>query len=72
MLKFSLSYSDSHDVGSVGCLKNIRSAISVARSVMVHTDHTLLVGEDGKLQAYFIKEHNMFRRLFEIFSTGLY
>ncbi|XP_028397927.1 N(4)-(Beta-N-acetylglucosaminyl)-L-asparaginase-like [Dendronephthya gigantea] len=38
---------DSLDVGSVGCLKNIRGAISVARSVMVHTDHTLLVGEDA-------------------------
>ncbi|CAB4034920.1 N(4)-(Beta-N-acetylglucosaminyl)-L-asparaginase-like [Paramuricea clavata] len=38
---------DSLDVGSVGCLKNIRGAISVARSVMVHTGHTLLVGEDA-------------------------
>ena len=44
----SSRFSDTHDVGSVGCLKNIRSAISVARSVMVHTRHTLLVGDDGK------------------------
>jgi len=36
-----------HDVGSVGCLKRIRSAISVARAVMEHTDQTLLVGEDA-------------------------
>ena len=44
-LFFSLFFlSDSHDVGSVGCLRNIKSAISVARSVMVHTSHTLLVG----------------------------
>lgn len=26
-------------------MKNIKSAISVARKVMEHTDHTLLVGE---------------------------
>ena len=45
----SLCNSETHDVGSVGCLKNIRSAISVARSVMEHTDHTLLVGDDGKV-----------------------
>ena len=37
-----------HDVGSVGCLKRIKNAISVARHVMEHTNHTLLVGEDGR------------------------
>ncbi|KAL6069958.1 N(4)-(Beta-N-acetylglucosaminyl)-L-asparaginase isoform X1 [Balamuthia mandrillaris] len=37
----------SHDVGSVGCLKRIKSAIAVARSVMEHTEETLLVGEDA-------------------------
>eukprot|EP01097_Dermamoeba_algensis_P008385 TRINITY_DN5587_c0_g1_i1.p1 TRINITY_DN5587_c0_g1~~TRINITY_DN5587_c0_g1_i1.p1 ORF type:complete len:258 (-),score=48.40 TRINITY_DN5587_c0_g1_i1:108-881(-) len=36
-----------HDVGSVGCLKRIKSAISVARAVMEYTKHTLLVGEDA-------------------------
>jgi N4-(beta-N-acetylglucosaminyl)-L-asparaginase len=36
-----------HDVGAVGCLKRIRSAISVARKVMEHTLQTFLVGEDG-------------------------
>lgn len=33
------------DVGSVGCLRNISSAISVARMVMERTGHTLLAGE---------------------------
>ncbi|KAJ8298233.1 hypothetical protein KUTeg_024764, partial [Tegillarca granosa] len=33
------------DVGAVGCLRKIKSAIAVARAVMDHTDHTLLAGE---------------------------
>ena len=41
-------YSMTHDVGSVGCLKDIKQAISVARSVMEHTEETLLVGDDGR------------------------
>ncbi|EDO35416.1 predicted protein, partial [Nematostella vectensis] len=36
-----------HDVGAVGCLKEVKNAIAVARSVMQHTTHTLLVGEDA-------------------------
>lgn len=36
-------------MGSVGCLKEIKSAISVARKVMEHTEETLLVGEDGEI-----------------------
>ncbi|XP_065833199.1 N(4)-(Beta-N-acetylglucosaminyl)-L-asparaginase-like [Oscarella lobularis] len=36
-----------HDVGSVGCLKRVKSAISVARKVMEHTTQTLLVGDDA-------------------------
>ena len=36
-----------HDVGAVGCLKRVKRAISVARKVMEHTDHTFLVGDDG-------------------------
>ena len=39
---------ESHDVGSVGCLKEVKNAIGVARSVMEHTEETLLVGEDGE------------------------
>ena len=34
-------------MGAVGCLKNIKNAIGVARAVMEHTSHTLLVGDDG-------------------------
>ncbi len=34
-------------VGSVGCLKNIKNAISVARNVMERTGETILVGGDG-------------------------
>ncbi|XP_022110933.1 N(4)-(Beta-N-acetylglucosaminyl)-L-asparaginase-like [Acanthaster planci] len=34
-----------HDVGSVGCLRRVKSAMSVARAVMNYTKHTLLVGE---------------------------
>ncbi|XP_020893431.1 N(4)-(Beta-N-acetylglucosaminyl)-L-asparaginase [Exaiptasia diaphana] len=36
-----------HDVGAVGCLKRVKSAISVARSVMEHSKETFLVGEDA-------------------------
>ncbi|XP_015766685.1 PREDICTED: N(4)-(Beta-N-acetylglucosaminyl)-L-asparaginase-like isoform X1 [Acropora digitifera] len=36
-----------HDVGSVGCLKRVKKAISVARSIMEHTTETLLVGDDA-------------------------
>jgi hypothetical protein len=33
------------DLGAVGCLRRVKSAIAVARAVMVHTSHSLLVGE---------------------------
>jgi len=36
-----------HDVGAVGDLRRIKSAISVARFVMEHTQHTLLAGESA-------------------------
>ena len=42
-----VSHRVTHDVGAVGCLKNIKNAIGVARAVMEHTSHTLLVGDDG-------------------------
>ena len=42
-----VSHRITHDVGAVGCLKNIKNAIGVARAVMEHTSHTLLVGDDG-------------------------
>eukprot|EP00002_Diphylleia_rotans_P005744 TRINITY_DN1491_c0_g1_i1.p1 TRINITY_DN1491_c0_g1~~TRINITY_DN1491_c0_g1_i1.p1 ORF type:complete len:351 (+),score=67.88 TRINITY_DN1491_c0_g1_i1:104-1156(+) len=39
--------SEVHDVGAVAVMKRIKSAISVARKVLEHTSHTLLVGEDA-------------------------
>ncbi|XP_068703564.1 N(4)-(Beta-N-acetylglucosaminyl)-L-asparaginase-like isoform X2 [Montipora capricornis] len=36
-----------HNVGAVGCLKRVKRAISVARSVMEHTTETFLVGDDA-------------------------
>eukprot|EP01112_Ceratiomyxa_fruticulosa_P013739 TRINITY_DN387_c0_g8_i1.p1 TRINITY_DN387_c0_g8~~TRINITY_DN387_c0_g8_i1.p1 ORF type:complete len:358 (-),score=56.59 TRINITY_DN387_c0_g8_i1:98-1171(-) len=42
-----IMYGPTHQVGSVGCLKNITNAISVARAVMDYTYHTLLVGQDA-------------------------
>ncbi len=36
---------DTMDMGAVGCLVNVRDAIGVARAVMEHTYHTLLVGD---------------------------
>jgi N4-(beta-N-acetylglucosaminyl)-L-asparaginase len=32
-------------VGAVGCLRRVKNAVGVARKVMEHTGHTLLVGE---------------------------
>ena len=34
-----------HDVGAVGCLRRIKNAISVARKVLEHTQHSFLVGD---------------------------
>ncbi|ELU16755.1 hypothetical protein CAPTEDRAFT_112426, partial [Capitella teleta] len=36
-----------HAVGAVGCLKRVQQAARVARAVMDHTAHSLLVGEDA-------------------------
>lgn len=36
-----------HDVGAVADLRRVKGAIAVARSVMEHTKHTLLVGEQA-------------------------
>lgn len=38
---------DTMEVGAVADLRRIKNAIGVARAVMEHTDHTLLVGESG-------------------------
>ena len=42
------THSESHNVGAVGCLREIKSAISVARNVMERTGHTFLVGDLGQ------------------------
>ena len=49
MLCTIVSHRVTHDVGAVGCLKNIKlkNAIGVVRAVMKYTSHTLLVGDDG-------------------------
>ena len=49
-----VSHRVTHDVGAVGCLKNIKNAIGVARAVMEHTSHTLLVGDDGIIVTMYI------------------
>ena len=43
-----MNFRINHDVGSVGGLRRIKSAISVARAVMKYTKHTLLVGSAGR------------------------
>ena len=42
---FDNTYSTTMDVGGVGCLRNVKHAISVARHVLENTAHTLLVGD---------------------------
>jgi len=37
-----------HSVGSVGYLHGFRDAVGVARAVLEHTTHTLLVGEGAE------------------------
>lgn len=36
------------DVGAVAALRLAKPAIAVARAVMDYTEHTLLVGDQGK------------------------
>lgn len=43
-----IMYGPTHVAGAVGCLKSIRTPISVARKVMEKTKHTFLVGDDAK------------------------
>ena len=42
-----IMWAPTFDVGSVGCLKRVKNAISVARKVLELTDHTMLVGDDA-------------------------
>jgi len=47
-----IMWGPTHAAGSVGCLKRVKKAISVARKVMEDTYHTLLVGEDASNFAF--------------------
>lgn len=38
---------ETHSIGAVGALRNVKGAIGVARAVMDHTKHTLLVGDQA-------------------------
>lgn len=42
---------DTMEVGAVANLRRIKNAIGVAKAVMTHTDHTLLVGESASVFA---------------------
>ena len=45
--EYLFSIRETHDVGAVGCIRRIKSAISVARNVMERTTQTFLVGDQG-------------------------
>lgn len=40
-------FSNTMEVGAVADLRRVKNAIGVARKVIQHTRHTLLVGESG-------------------------
>lgn len=40
------------DVGAVAALRNVKSAVAVARAVMERTEHTLLVGSQASQFAF--------------------
>lgn len=42
-----IMWGPTHDAGSVGCLKRVKKAVSVARQILDKTQHTLLVGDDA-------------------------
>lgn len=65
---------DTMEVGAVGDLKRIKNAIGVARAVMEHTSHTMLVGESASLFAEnmgFIAEDLTTNKSMNIFSQWL-
>lgn len=65
---------DSMEVGAVADLRRIKNAIGVARAVMEHTDHTLLVGESASVFAEnmgFIAEDLTTNKSVNIFSQWL-
>ncbi|XP_022615765.1 N(4)-(beta-N-acetylglucosaminyl)-L-asparaginase [Seriola dumerili] len=65
---------DTMEVGAVADLRRIKNAIGVARVVMEHTDHTLLVGESASVFAEnmgFIAEDLTTNKSVNIFSQWL-
>ncbi|XP_029296909.1 N(4)-(beta-N-acetylglucosaminyl)-L-asparaginase [Cottoperca gobio] len=65
---------DTMEVGAVADLRRIKNAIGVARAVMEHTDHTLLVGESASVFAEnmgFIAEDLTTNNSVNIFSQWL-
>ncbi|XP_022066556.1 N(4)-(beta-N-acetylglucosaminyl)-L-asparaginase [Acanthochromis polyacanthus] len=65
---------DTMEVGAVAGLRRIKNAIGVARAVMEHTDHTLLVGESASVFAEnmgFIAEDLTTNKSLNIFSQWL-
>ncbi|XP_072251347.1 N(4)-(beta-N-acetylglucosaminyl)-L-asparaginase [Leuresthes tenuis] len=62
------------EVGAVADLRRIKNAIGVARAVMEHTDHTLLVGESASVFAEnmgFVGEDLTTNKSLNIFSQWL-
>ncbi|XP_068451718.1 N(4)-(beta-N-acetylglucosaminyl)-L-asparaginase [Clinocottus analis] len=65
---------DTMEAGAVADLRRIKNAIGVARAVMEHTDHTLLVGESASVFAEhmgFIAEDLTTNKSVNIFSEWL-
>ncbi|XP_028316210.1 N(4)-(beta-N-acetylglucosaminyl)-L-asparaginase isoform X1 [Gouania willdenowi] len=65
---------DTMEVGAVADLRRIKNAIGVARAVMEHTEHTLLVGESASVFAEnmgFIAEDLTTNKSLNIFSQWL-
>lgn len=65
---------DTMEVGAVADLRRIKNAIGVARAVMEHTEHTLLVGESASVFAEnmgFIAEDLTTNKSVNIFSEWL-
>uniref|UniRef100_UPI0037E8BC95 N(4)-(beta-N-acetylglucosaminyl)-L-asparaginase n=1 Tax=Semicossyphus pulcher TaxID=241346 RepID=UPI0037E8BC95 len=65
---------DTMEVGSVADLRRIKNAIGVARAVMEHTEHTLLVGESASVFAEnmgFVAEDLTTNKSMNIFTQWL-
>lgn len=65
---------DTMEAGAVADLRRIKNAIGVARAVMEHTDHTLLVGESASVFAEnmgFIAEDLTTNKSVDIFTQWL-